>query len=119
MLIKMILRCLLVGIAALTVSIPGQASMVGTAQLQANSAPVELGVPGDKRDWIRQQLILGGVDEVRAAERVAAMTEAQIAEVYQRMEDLPAGAGAGEILLVAIIVLLVLEITGYTDFIKD
>lgn len=119
MLIKMILRCLLVGIAALTVSIPGQAAMVGTAQLQADSAPVELGVPGDKRDWIRQQLILGGVNEERAAERVAAMTEAQIAEVYQRMEDLPAGASAGEILLVAVIVLLVLEITGYTDFIKD
>ena len=119
MLIKMILRCLLIGIAALTVSIPGQAAMVGTAQLQANRAPVELGVPGDKRNWIRQQLILGGVNEVQAAERVAAMTDAQIAEVYKRMEDLPAGASTGEILLVALIVLLVLEVTGYTDFIKD
>jgi len=117
MLIKMILRCLLVGIAALTVSIPGQAAMVGTAQLQANSAPVELGIPGDKRGWIRQQLVIGGVSEGRAAERVAAMTDAQVDEVFQRIDSSP--AGGADALLVVLIVLIVLEVMGYTDFIKD
>ncbi len=116
MLLKVILRCLLVGIAALTVSIPGQAAMVGTAQLQANSAVVELGSLGEQRDWIRQQLVIGGVDESKAAERVAAMTEAQVEEVFQRIDASPAGGNA---VLVVIIVLLVLELMGYTDFIKD
>jgi len=117
MLIKMILRCLLIGIAALTVSIPGQAAMVGTAQLQANNAPIELGVPSDKRDWIREQLVNGGVGESQAASRVAAMTDAQVDEIYQRIDASPA-AGSDALLLI-IVVLVVLEVMGYTDFIKD
>jgi len=119
MFLKRISRYLLVAAAAMTVCIPAQGAMVGTAQLQAGSAAAELATVAGQREWIREQLILGGVSEAKATERVAAMSEAQIAEVYRRMEDLPAGAGAGEILLVAVIVLLVLEVTGYTDFIPD
>jgi len=119
MFIKTILRCLIVGIVALTVSVPGQAAMVGTAQLQAGSTAVELGVIGEQRDWIREQLVIGGVDRTAAVKRVAAMTDAQIADVYKRIDDMPAGASVGEVLLVALIVLLILEVTGYTDFIKD
>lgn len=116
---KRIIHCLLVAVAALSVSLSGQAAMVGTAQLQADSAFFEAGSLDARRDWIREQLVVGGVDEAAAAGRVAAMTDAQVGEVYQRMDDLPAGASAGEVLLVALIVLLVLEVTGYTDFIKD
>ena len=116
---KRILRYLLVAMAALTVSLPGQAAMVGTAQLQAGSAAVEMVNIGEQRSWIREQLIVGGISEARAAERVAAMTDTQVGEVYQRMDEMPAGASAGEVVLVALIVLLVLEVTGYTDFIAD
>jgi len=119
MFIKTILRCLIVGIAAISVSVPGQAAMVGTAQLQAGSSAIELGVIGDQRDWIREQLVIGGVDQAAASKRVAAMTDAQVEDVFKRLDEMPAGAGLGEVVLVAIIVLLVLELTGYTDFIKD
>ena len=117
MLFKSITRCLLIGIAALTVSFTGQAAMVGTAQLHAASPAVELGIAGDQRDWIRQQLVIGGVSEGKAAERVAAMTDAQVKEVFQRIDSSP--AGGADALVVVLIVLIVLEVMGYTDFIKD
>ena len=117
MLFKTIFRCLLIGIAALTASIPAQAAMVGTAQLQAGSAALELAALGEQRDWIREQLVVGGVSDSKAAARVASMTDAQVQEVYQRIDAAP--AGGADALLVVLIVLIVLEVTGYTDFIKD
>ncbi len=119
MLLKRIVQCLVLAATAMTFSLPGQAAMVGTAQLQQGVAAAQLGSIEGQRRWIREQLVTGGVGEAAAAERVAAMTDAQVREVYQRVDDLPAGAGAGEVVLVALIVLLVLELTGYTDFIKD
>lgn len=117
MILKKLFHCLLIAVAALTFSLPGQAAMVGTAQLQANSTAVELGVIGDQRDWIREQLVIGGVSQTRAAERVAAMTDAQVQEVYRRIDESP--AGGADALVVVIVVLIVLEVMGYTDFIKD
>jgi hypothetical protein len=117
MLSKRLLNCLLVAVAALCFSLPGRAAMVGTAQLQAGSAAVELGALAGQRDWIREQLIVGGVDEARAAERVAAMTDAQVLEIHKRIDASP--AGGADALVVVIIVLIVLEVMGYTDFIAD
>ncbi|HKJ54222.1 MAG TPA: PA2779 family protein [Gammaproteobacteria bacterium] len=117
MFLKRILRYLLVAAAAMTVSLPAQSAMVGTAQLQAGSAALELAAVTDQRDWIREQLIVGGVAQAKAAERVAAMTDAQVQDVYQRIDSSPAGGTSA--LLVVIVVLVVLEVMGYTDFIKD
>ncbi|MGD2173318.1 MAG: PA2779 family protein [Gammaproteobacteria bacterium] len=118
MFLKRILRYLLVAVAAMTVSIPAQSAMVGTAQLQAeNTVAVELATIAEQRDWIREQLIVGGVDRAKAVERVAAMTDSQIRDVYQRIDESPAGGASA--LLVVILVLVVLEVMGYTDFIKD
>jgi hypothetical protein len=119
MMLKRLFHCLLVAVAALSFSLPGQSAMVGTAQLQSDAALFQAGSLDGQRDWIREQLVIGGVGEVAAAERVSAMTDAQVSEIYQRVGDVPAGADAGGVILVAIIVLLVLEVTGYTDFIKD
>ena len=117
MILKRLFHCLLVAVAALSFSLPGQAAMVGTAQLQADSVAIELGGLAEQRDWIREQLIAGGVSEARAAERVAAMTDAQVQEIHERIDASP--AGGADALVVVIIVLIVLEVMGYTDFIAD
>ena len=109
MLLKKLFNCLLVAVAALSVSLPGQAAMVGTAQLQSDAALLQSGSVDAQRDWIREQLVIGGVGEAAAEARVASMTDAQVRELHERVGDAPAGAGAGEVILVAIIVLLVLE----------
>ena len=43
MMMKKMFRCLLVAVAALTVSLTSQAAMVGTEQIQSNPIAVELG----------------------------------------------------------------------------
>lgn len=119
MLSKRIIQSLLLAAAILTASMPGQAAMVGTAQLQQSTAAAEFGSIDSQREWLREQLVIGGIDAQSAAGRVAAMTDTQVRDIYQRIDEAPAGAGVGEVILVALIVLLVLEVTGYTDFIKD
>jgi hypothetical protein len=94
--------------------LPAHAGMVGTEQFQPLTAPSGIEA---QRDWIVEQLQKGGVQAPMAAERVAAMTDAEVAQVYQHIDELP--AGGAEVLLVAIIVFLVLELTGVIDVIPD
>ena len=110
-----ILQCLLVALAVLGLSLPGQAAMVGTAQLQSDLAQLDLGDIGAKRDWIREQLVLGGVEEALAIQRVAAMTDAQVLELHQRIEQQP--AGGADALVWLLVILLVSELAGWTDII--
>ena len=119
MLSRRIMQILLLAVTAMTFSLPGQAAMVGTAQIQQGAAMVELASIEHQRAWLREQLVIGGVEETAAVERVAALTDAQVRDVFQRIDELPAGAGLGEVLLVALIVFLVLEVFGFTDFIAD
>ena len=92
---------------------PAQAAMVGTVDL----------VPGYEqpqdtvatREQIRQQLLELGVEPAVASERVQAMSDAQVAEINQRLADLPAGADAGSVLLTLFIVFVITDVIGATD----
>ena len=118
MVIKRLFRCLLIGVAALTASLPSQAAMVGTAQIQTAPAVVQLGDMVQQRDWIRHQLVKGGVSETDAVKRVAAMTDVQVAEIHQRIDQMPAGAGA-EVLVIIGLILVITELMGYTDIVPN
>ncbi len=76
MTIKRIVHCALFFLSLTVVSLPGQAAMVGTAQLQAGQAVLDGGNVAAQRDWITEQLVKGGVDADIATQRVAAMTDA-------------------------------------------
>lgn len=112
--IRRILQCLLIATVALTSSLPAQAAMVGTAQIQANT-PTMAGDVIQQREWIREQLVKGGVDETVALTRVAAMTDAQVARIHQRIDEAPAGGGTAETLIIIGLVLVITELMGYTD----
>jgi predicted PurR-regulated permease PerM len=113
---KTILSSLLVALVSLLVVVPGQAAMVGTAQIQQdqNLLSTDLQSIPQKRDWILQQLVTGGVDKANAELRVAAMTDSQIQQIYQRVDESAAG---GNVLLIIILVLVITELLGYTDII--
>jgi hypothetical protein len=115
--LKNLFRCLLVALAAFTISMPAHAGMVATTEIQQAAAAVELTGALEQRDWIEMQLVRGGVDKSDAVERVAAMTDAEIAEIYQRIDEVP--AGGSDFLVIALIVFLVLELTGYIDVIPN
>jgi hypothetical protein len=115
---KRVLQCLMIAIVALTASLPVHAAMVGTAQIQANT-PVMAGDVTQQREWIREQLVKGGVDETVAVTRVAAMTDVQVAKIHQRIDEVPAGGGTAEVLIIIGLVLVITELMGYTDIIPN
>ena len=71
------------------------------------------------REDVRQALIDQGVDSREAGARIDSMSDAEAMAVADKLDQLPAGSGALEMLLiVALIVfitLLVTDIMGYTD----
>ena len=119
MLFKKLTQFLLVAVAAVSVSLPAQAAMVGTAQMQSGGSAAVLADAAVQRDWIVQRLIEGGVGEPLAHKRVAAMTDAQVAQVHQRVDEMPAGASTGEILIIIGLILVITELMGYTDIIPN
>jgi hypothetical protein len=59
------------------------------------------------RSDVRQALIDLGVDPVQAQERVAALTDTEIAQLQQRLDQLPAAGDGGWILLVIVLGVLI------------
>ena len=115
MITKRICGCLLMIFAVLSAGMPAQAAMVGTAQMQAKSAAVEPGNIAQQREWIRTQLVEGGVGESDAQRRVAGMTDAQVVQIHQRIDEAP--AGGADAIVVVILVLVITELMGYTDIV--
>jgi hypothetical protein len=116
MLLKKLLQCLLIAAAVMAVSLPSQAAMVGTAQLQTNQVSMDFGSITAQRDWIKQQLVVGGVDAVDAALRVAALTDAQVLKIHQRIDKEPAG---GNTLVIIFLILVITELMGITDIVPN
>jgi len=98
--------------------VPVQAAMVGTQQVvQAEQSRVDRAqlLAALEREDVRSQLEAMGVDQAMAAERVAAMTDAEIAELNQRIGELPAGGDALGVILVIFLVFVITDVLGATD----
>ncbi len=67
------------------------------------------------REDVREQLLTFGVDPVDADLRIAALTDAEINQLQQHINDLPAGSSALAVLGAVFLVLLVLELVGVTN----
>ncbi len=115
MMIKRIVHCALFTLALAAVSLPGQAAMVGTAQMQPGATPAASGDLVQQRDWVVEQLVSGGVEQRAAAARVAALTDVQVRQLHQRIEEHPAAGSDG--LVIVILILVITELMGYTDII--
>lgn len=98
---------------------PAIAGMVGTDQLIAAEqmqADRERLMATLSRDDVREQLTALGVDPFQAEERVKRMTDAEVAALNQRLDELPAGgASVLGVLLVIFIVFVITDAIGATD----
>lgn len=94
---------------------PARAELLGSAQLlsQAETADHRAQVQAflDRTDVLAQMEQLGVSPEL-AAERVAALTGAELQALAQHMDEMPAGAGALEVVVVVLLVLIILELLG-------
>lgn len=114
-----LLACLLTAFTLMGAGLPAQAGMVTTSELVSSVTPSDRVEHSGQRDWIVEQLQRGGVEESRAIERVASMTDAEIAQIYQRLDEVPAGGTGSEIILIGVIAFLVLEVMGVIDVIPE
>lgn len=100
---------------------PASAGVVGTEtaiQNQERNARIERINGVLARDNVQQQLVRFGVDPADAQQRIASLSDSELASLERRMNELPAGAGAIEVLGITLLVLLVLELVGVTDIFK-
>ena len=68
---------------------------------------------------VQDKLIAMGVDVAAAQLRVDTMSEQEIQQMAASMDEMPAGAGFVETLVLAFLVLIVLEVTGVTDVLPN
>ena len=100
---------------SLFVSLPAQAGMVGTAELAGNAQILNTSELSAQRNWIQQQLEANGVSANDAALRVSSLSDQQVQQVQQRLEEMPAGAGVGTVLVIGFLVLVITDLVGLTD----
>jgi hypothetical protein len=98
---------------------PVQAAMVGNPQLlEQGQQQFDRGQLLDlmERVDVQQQLVALGVDPAAAKARVAAMTEAEIAQLNQSLADMPAGGvSVIGVLLIIFLVFVITDVLGATD----
>jgi len=116
---KFVSAGLIVCIAAAGLPLSAQARIVATEEV---TAPAATGQSASRdtvnqfllRDEVRQAMLGQGVTPQAALERVAAMSDSEVAQLAGRIEQAPAGGDVLGILFTVFIVLLVTDIMGFT-----
>jgi hypothetical protein len=103
-------RFMAVLMLAVSVIAPAQAAMMGTEAL-AEPATTSF----DARSALADKLVSLGVERNDAQARVSLLSNDQAAQVLAQAEQLPAGAGALEVIGLIVIILVVTDLLGITD----
>lgn len=64
---------------------------------------------------VHDQLIALGVSPADARNRIANMTDAELAEFQRQMDELPAGQGVVSAIVTVLVVIALLDVLGVTD----
>ncbi len=111
--------CLLLSLSLIVLPIgPAQAAMIGNAQVidevrsELNRAEI-LNIRD--REAARQQLKTLGVSPDMVKQRVAQMTDAEVAQLNRHLADLPAGGDVWGVLLLLFIVFIITDMLGATN----
>ena len=98
------------------------AALLGTGSADTNPATVSMGDDAIQtfltREAVQKQLVQLGVNPELAMARASSLTPAERQHLEQKIADLPAGAGAIEVIGIVFLVLLILELVGVIDIFK-
>ncbi len=115
---KFVSSSLIVCITAAGLPFSAQARMVATEEITAPAATQSASRDAVNqflvRDEVRQAMLGQGVTPQAALERVAAMSDSEVAQLAGRIDQAPAGGDVLGILFTVFIVLLVTDIMGLT-----
>lgn len=97
---------------------PLQAAMISTDEVissqQAEMDRESIAALLDRAD-VQEKLVAMGVSVSDVEQRIALMTDAEVAQLNQQIADLPAGAGVVSVLVLLFIVFVVTDVLGATD----
>jgi hypothetical protein len=98
---------------------PAYSTMISSDELlsdfQAAEVRSDLAALFDRED-VQKELIKRGVDPASAKLRISSMTDSEIAMLTHEMEKLPAGQGVLGVIAIVLVILLLTEILGFTNF---
>jgi hypothetical protein len=115
---RWIVQLLVIAVAVAAPLAPAQAAIVGTGAAMAMSERADALARVDTaltRADVGRQLEALGVDREQAMERVAALTDAELAQLEGRLDQLPAGGNTLAVLGGVLLVLIILDIMGVTN----
>jgi hypothetical protein len=110
---RMIAGLLIVCMGGLSAPLPALAGIVSTDTVLAGAERERLAGMLERSE-VQERLQTLGVDPANAKARVAALSDAEAAQLAAQLDELPAG---GDILVAAVLIFLVLLVTdmmGYT-----
>jgi len=97
---------------------PVQAGMIGTVHLlaaeQGRLDRARLSSLLERED-LQQQLAALGVDVNDARNRVAGLTDAEVARINQRLAELPAGGDVLGVIVLIFVIFVITDVIGATD----
>ncbi len=105
------LMSVVLSITLLVTTMPVHAEIAGTGQILAQETRnTQLIRVQDfmARENVRSQMEALGVDSAQAIERVAAMTNSELQQLAENIQDAPAGAGVLTTVLIVLLILLLL-----------
>lgn len=116
---KLVSTGLIVCMTAAGLPFSAQARIVATEEITAPAASTQSASRAAvnqflARDDVRQAMLGQGVSAQAAQERVAAMSDSEVAQLAGRIDQAPAGGDVLGILFTVFIVLLVTDIMGLT-----
>ena len=106
---------MMLGLIQLSVA---QAAMITTDQaIQAQQGDAERArlISLLQKDELQQQLTVYGLDASMAAERVRSMSDAEVAMLNAKLDELPAGEGIVGLAALFFIVFIITDALGATD----
>jgi hypothetical protein len=115
---RLLTALLAISILFVSVQPAVNAAMISTSDLVATEqsrVDREFLLNSLEREEVRTALTSQGVDLEMAKQRVASMTDEEVRALNQKMDEMPAGSGIVEALVIVFLVLLVTDIVGWTD----
>lgn len=100
------------------ITLPVQAAMLNTQQLVQESSIISERAKLNammQREDIQSQFLEMGVSPEEVQQRVAALTDAEVAQLNHQMEQVPAGGDILGVVVLIFLVFIITDVIGATD----